>query len=356
MKIRMTGVCLTLVASFTMSAFVMAQDATQERVTPRFVVLPPKPLAPNAKLPATSLQTWNGMFTYNNHQYNYVMVGADPATNQAAQVTTYVIPVRMIVSGQTFDPLSGGSQSPLARTVLSPLFDHSTTYVQGGVNVGKTQYLDAYQRANFWSIVQNNPQSHLFLGGPSSKVTVLPTLSLTVPSGSGHLGSPFGYQVGEVDINYFDAQISNYMANTPSITPDKLPIFLVNNVYLTEGGCCIGGYHSANGPQTYMVADYDSHPGVFSQDVSALSHEIGEWVDDPLTNGQNNSPCGILENGDPLEGTGNYGSYPYVLHGFTYNLQDLVFLRYFGAPATTSVNNWWSFQNYPFTSICQNGS
>ena len=27
---------------------------------------------------------------------------------------------------------------------------------------------------------------------------------------------------------------------------------------------------------------YIDHPGAFSQDVSALSHEIGEWMDDPL--------------------------------------------------------------------------
>ena len=78
--------------------------------------------------------------------------------------------------------------------------------------------------------------------------------------------------------------------------------------------------------------------------------------DDPLTNGGNGTPCGILEVGDPLEGTSNYGSTHYTLHGFTYNLQDEVFIGYFGAPLSTSVNSWWSFQNYPFTQICQNGS
>jgi hypothetical protein len=79
-------------------------------------------------------------------------------------------------------------------------------------------------------------------------------------------------------------------------------------------------------------------------------------MDDPLTNGGNGSPCGILEVGDPLEGTTNFGTYPYELNNFTYHLQDLVFLRYFGGPANGSVNSWWSFQNYPFTQICQNGS
>ncbi len=359
MKIRMTGVCLTLIAGFTMSAFVVAQDATQQqKVTPRFVVLPPKTLAAGQRQPSGSLQTWQGMFNYNNRQYNYTMVGADPATNQSVTIPTYVIPVKMIIAGQTFDPSGGGTNSALGRTLTSPVFDHTTNYTQAGVNLGTTQYVDAFQRGNFWSIVQNNTNSHVFLGGPTARVSVLPALTLTVPAQDGFLGSPFGHQVGEVDINYFDAQISNYISTHSQITPAAFPIFIVNDVYLTEGGCCIGGYHSANGAQSYAMFDYDDHVGVFSQDVSALSHEVSEWMDDPLTNNPNGNqtPCGILEVGDPLEGTNNYGSFPYVLHGFTYNLQDEVFIGYFGAPLSTSVNSWYSLQNYPFTRICQNGS
>jgi len=361
MKTRSTRLgllmALTLLTVFCLSAFVLAQD-NNEKVTPRFVVIAPKPPAPGTASPASTLEEWNGSFTYNNHQYNYVMVGADPSTNQGALIPTIVIPVKIVLSdGTTFDPLKGGPFSALARTITSPIFDKTTNYTQGGVNLGSTQYIDAYQRGNFWSIVQNNMNSHLLLGGATARLTVLPTLTLNVPSGSGHLGHPFnGHPAGEVDINYFDGQISTYMTQQPQIQPNTIPMFIVNDVYLTEGGCCIGGYHSANGSQTYLMFDYVDFPGDFSQDVSALSHEVGEWADDPLTNGGNGSPCGILENGDPLENTKNYGGYPYMLNGFTYNLQDLVFLRYFGADPNGSVNSWWSFQNYPFTKICQNGS
>src|SRR6202007_1613708 len=69
----------------------------------------------------------------------------------------------------------------------------------------------------------------------------------------------------------------------------------------------------------------------------------------------NNTPCGILENGDPLENNPNYGAYRYVLHSFTYNLQDLVTLPYFGAPTSTSVNGWLSFQGESL-GVCSNGS
>jgi len=40
---------------------------------------------------------------------------------------------------------------------------------------------------------------------------------------------------------------------------------------------------------------------VFSQDTAALSHEIGEWMDDPFVD--NRVPCSdnsIMEIGDPL--------------------------------------------------------
>lgn len=225
--------------------------------------------------------------------------------------------------------------------------------------MGTTQYVDAFQRANFWSTVQNEPGYHVLLGGPTSRPQLLPELTLNVPAGSGHEGSPFGHVVAEVDINYFDAQLNTYMSQNNLINPTNLPIFMTSNTYLTSGGCCIGGYHSATGAQTYSNFEYITYAGDFSQDVSALSHEIGEWMDDPLTNNGgngNNTPCGILEVGDPLENTTNYGDYPYPLHNFTYHLQDLTFLRYFGGPASGSVNSWWTFQNYPFTRICQNGS
>ena len=349
----------TLVLSCLAPSLISAQDTSisSERAVPRFVVMPPKPAAPGSQLPASTLQTWNGSFTHNGTNFNFVMVGKDPSTGQGSIVTTFIIPVKIILStGQTFDPLGGGPLGPLASTITSPIFDSTTTYTQGGVDVGTTQYVDAYQRANFWSIVQNQPNYHVLLGGPTARVSVLPELTLNVPAASGHTGSPFGHQVAEVDINYFDNQINAYMSQHSQINPANFPIFETTNTYLTQGGCCIGGYHSATGQQTYSHFTYITFAGDFSQDVSALSHEVSEWMDDPLTNGGNRTPCGILENGDPLERTANFGDFPYQLHNFTYHLQDEVFLRYFGADPDTSVNSWWSFQNFPFTTICQNGS
>ena len=65
---------------------------------------------------------------------------------------------------------------------------------------------------------------------------------------------------------------------------------------------------------------------------------------------------GILENGDPLEGLANYGTFPVTSKGVTWHPQDLVFLKYFGQTPSTSVNDWWTFNNNPaVTSVCQFG-
>jgi hypothetical protein len=329
----------------------------------RFMTLPPR-LRSDVILAATvPLQTWNGSFSYSGRTYTYNMVGSAPSANTSSTVPVYIIPVKIVItrrrSTTSFDPshiLSNGN-TVVQNTVESPLFDKTTTYTQGGVDVGTTQYIDAFQRANFWGTVKTHTNSHLLLGGP----TVTAEQTLSPPSSYGTTGSPFGFTAGLVDINWFDAQLPSLISKL-GITPNAFAIFLTYDVYLTQnGGCCIGGYHGSEGstsaPQAYSEATYVDHAGAFSQDVSALSHEIGEWADDPLVvnfNG-NNTPCGILENGDPLEGNANYGGYRYVLHGFTYNLQDLVTLPYFGAPTSTSVNGWLSFQGESL-SVCSNGS
>ncbi len=353
---------IALLLGFAGSAVAQDDNQVQEAPRARYVVLPAH-LHPGIAPPPASLQSWNGSFTYNGTNYTYNMVGAAPSTNTTATIPVYIIPVKIVItsltgSKTTFDPshvLSNGN-SVTTNTLDSPIFDSTTTYTQGGVDVGTTQYEDAFQRANFWGTVKNNTNSHILLSP-----TVLAEQTLSPSRIYGKTGSPFGFTAGEVNINWFDAQLPTIISNL-GIQPNAFPIFLTYDVYLTESGsCCIGGYHSSEGstsnPQSYAEATYVDHVGAFSQDVSALSHEVGEWIDDPLTvnpNG-NNTPCGILEVGDPLENNANYGAYHYVLHGFTYNLQDLVTLPYFGAPPSTSVNDFFTFQGESL-SVCQNGS
>jgi hypothetical protein len=323
---------------------------------PRFVTLPNHAwLAPHN--PASTLTQWNGSFTdLTNRNVTFTMVGTNPSSsNTATTVSVMLVPIKMVYGSRngnrTFDPVTHtvqNGQTVVQNTVNSPLFVSGIDFVQGGTDLGTTQYEDAFQRGNFWSSVSTNTGYHVLLGTP----TVLPEQTITVSRLQGKvIANPFGSGVvGTMGINAFDSQLQTFIRNLTQINPGVLPVFLTYNIYLTQNGCCIGGYHSSNGSQpggqTYSYSTYVDSPGSFAQDVSALSHELGEWLDDPFVDNRVNcTDNSILEVGDPLENNPNYGGFKYAFNSFTYNLQSLVFLGYFGAPRSTSVNSWLSFQN-----------
>jgi len=133
-----------------------------------------------------------------------------------------------------------------------------------------------------------------------------------------------------------------------------LPLFVAYNTFLTQAGrCCVLGYHSIRSSgQTYAFASYND-AGVFSvpiEDIHALSHELGEWLDDPFVNnatppwtgGQASGCQANLEVGDPVTGI----AFTVVLNDFTYHPEDLVFLAWFARQTpSTAVNGWYTFLN-----------
>src|SRR5581483_4982041 len=145
---------LTVLTCCCLSTLGSAQDTEANKPQPkgRYVTLPPR-LRYDVLTPAAALPTWNGSFTYQGTNYGYNMVGTAPSSNSSTTVTAYIIPIKVVITSRsgtktTFDPahvLSNGN-SVTTNTVTSPIFDSSTTYTQGGVNVGTTQYIDAYQR------------------------------------------------------------------------------------------------------------------------------------------------------------------------------------------------------------------
>ena len=341
-----------------------AASAAEPTAHPTFTVLPPHgwSLKKGQHFP-TALHTWNGSINYSGHTYNFTMVGDNPASNNTTTtVTAYIVPVTMKYtraiygsSHHTFNPSTDTQNGvSIVQNILnSPLFNN-VDWNWGGTDVGTEEYVDAYQRASFWQNVTTNTNYHVVLA-PS----VLPEMKIkpTKAQGGAVINNPFGGsgKIGEMNINSFDAYLQNYMRSNSQITPDTVVIFVTDNIYLTSGGCCIGGYHSANNNgQTYMTATYAYSNGafVFSNDISAFSHEIGEWYADPLIT--SNSPCGLLENGDPLEGLANYGDFNVTFNGVTWHPQALATLEYFGAPANFSVNNWLDNQHL-LSKVCQYG-
>lgn len=353
--------CFVLAALCLGTAF--AQQPYDPQARPLFRALPPHNYYPSAVPPASQLAQWTFSWksSFNNQTYNSVIVGANPASsNTTTTVTVGIIPIKMVYGSSngnmTFDPNKTGEFGSMSTTQMvnkSLIFQSLVDYNQGGTDLGTTQYEDAYMRGNYWGEgVKTNTNWHLIL-----KAQVEPEMTFTVPVADGNvIANPWsGIPTGTADINWFDSQLQSIMSKysctkvkEPCVSPNVLPLFITENVYLTEGGgCCIGGYHSANGPapggQTYSYSTsiQQASVEVFSQDVGALAHELGEWIMDAFTT--NGSPCpsnGILEVGDPLETGPDFGDFPYTVNGFTYHPQDLVFITWFGAPAATSLDVW----------------
>jgi hypothetical protein len=356
MKKSLTTLALLATASMLPLAVQTASAATSSP-QPMFVVLPEHGTGKHFAHTPTALQTWTGTFTYNKVKHTYTMVGTSPfTTNTTTTITVDVIPVKMVYGSQngnmTFDPMvdQQNGVSIIQNLLNSPLLN-SLDWKWGATDVGSTQYIDAWQRGAFWGEVKTNTAYHVVLAP-----TTLSEVSHTVQPGNGSvMNNPFGSGVvGTENIGVFDTAIQGWIAGFSQVNPSTFPLFVTDNIYLTSGGCCIGGYHSAeaNG-QTYGYSTYVTSPGAFSEDISALSHEVGEWYDDPATH--NRGYCGgLLEVGDPLEGKANYGTFPVTFGGVTWHPQALVFISYFGAPKKKSANSWLDNQHIE-TSVCQNG-
>ena len=304
----------------------------------------------------------------NGKKYRYQMVGQDPRVRLANPATTIVaniIPIVVKLSdGTTFDPTTkscGETVSPLNAALASPVFEN-TTFRSGGTNVGNTQYADAFQRASFWAYTKPsgiNPGYHVVLEPKVGK-----TISITVPAASGRLDTGPSCDAAEVTMAYAVSQglklLPSLAAKPWGVSPKTFPIFLLHNVEFdtklgTPGSV---GFHAAvpnpafhGAAQTVAVASYlDAAVSSRESDIAVLSHEIGEWMDDPLgtnptppwgNSGQVHGHCqSNLEVGDPLTGT----TFAVTRAGVTYHPQELAFFSWFYGPATsTGVNGSFSF-------------
>src|SRR5262249_4116240 len=158
--------------------------------------------------------------------------------------------------------------------------------------VGNTQYIDAFQRANFFSVVTTQPNYHTLLG-----VVTLPPVAITVPSASDgsqsgavfHFNNQCGTNTGTTNvpgdlgvmgITFWDAKAQAFIKSL-GLTQEVFPLFLFYNAVMSDGNplpnmhnCCILGYHNAVGSpvQTYGVGEFEGrHQTLFSHvaDIAA---------------------------------------------------------------------------------------
>ncbi len=264
---------------------------------------------------------FNGSFTFNGQVFPFTMVGSDPALgSKTSHVKTIVIPVSTHFPDQNVTLFKGSDTDKL---IDSPIFSRDHVVVGD-----KTQFTDSLQRNQFHNFVSTtSPNYHVLLNQPDVRHTIHLNLPFNTSNEVADLVVNVGttnLKLGIVDINFFAPWIENQVL-AMHLPTDTLPVFQFNDVVLNIGSidpknlnCCVLGFHDAFTPatrtnevHTFIYEDYSS-AGIFRggvADVSVMSHEASEWVNDPL--GNNPTPgwfnasgtCQTnLETGDFLEG------------------------------------------------------
>jgi hypothetical protein len=314
----------------------------------------------------TTVPEYTASVKVGTKSFTYTIVGKNPAikvSNPATIVNAEIVPLIMkFTNGQTWNPTKADSCDPgasaLARTQKSPVVV-SQSWKFGSTSIGTGQYIDAFQRAEFWKFAKPSGINPTF--GDSLSVKTLKAVTITVPlaqEASAAISCGNGF-LGAANINWLDPFLQNTVIpslKSQGVLTTTFPVFLLHNFVEfvgTTSQCCVLGYHNSfntsAGAQTYGLAMYDNS-GAFtgSSDISALSHEVGEWQNDPNTInptpswgniGQVTGCQANLEVGDPLSGT----TFADTLNGFTYHPQELAFFSWFYHQSPSlGVNGWFS--------------
>lgn len=305
---------------------------------------------------------------YSHYHWYYTIAGRQPEKGGRTVIDAPVVPVSIdlldwdksvrVVNGHKLHY----SVTPFVQPAMeSPVFENSD-YTSSDV---PTQFTDGIQRAEFYNVMGTGWHTLL---RPSVKTE----RTMAIPRGSYRFalhndGSCCAYVM--VDMRVFSKL---FFAANPSdvhspvgaaehageITTKSISTFLFPNTYLYPNGdtnlCCVLGFHSydsepgnaKNGfrEKRYVLA-FASYvnSGLFGtdfQDVTALSHEITEAVNDPFVGSDGihgvtpwwyslNGHCqDDLETGDVIEGLPN-ATVAIRSHNRTYHLQNEALLQWF---------------------------
>ena len=348
-----------------------------------------------------TLPTWtfNLLSPRDGNQYSGTLVGHSPFRDpQTDRIRTYLIPlvirthrIGIAFAPRTFhlitvagdvvsDPtapdntcLAPPNNVPVDLIRQSPLFQPAR-FVVAGTDVGTTQYVDAFQRANFWNALGADKDAYHLLLDP---VVITDPVVIDVPSNEGVTitdaslyAKLFGLHVCTPITRVNGSWLDGYLTNTvlpalakQGVGPDSIPIFITYNAYfksfdVTYPGLSYDGYHAFTGHpsgfslQAYIVSAVESF-GLFQAPpdgiTEVLSHELGEWANDPYPStptppwgntGQVVACQSNLEVGDPL----SFTTLPLVPmpNGHAYDLQELAFFSWFYGGPSLGAGGWYS--------------
>ena len=244
---------------------------------------------------------WVSSFSYGGQMYGSNMVGTDPAAGSATTVVPVtIVPLRLTFArdGSIMD--FPGMADELAASSLFTPFPFLS---------GTTQFLDAYRRADFWQeVTTTSPDYHTLLGGP----TIAPVQRWTVPTAKGltFVDAGTNRRFAIADGDWLSHQLDQTIGSL-QIDPRSLVVFLAYNTEFTYAGttpdgcftstgCSLfAGIHAATtsgnpnlgtvpprSVNTYAYAMFedlgDLVPAALNEHLIPVSHELLEWLDDPI--------------------------------------------------------------------------
>ncbi len=311
-------------------------------------------LSPDARAALTqgrifSVPHFSGSFESQGKAYPFAMVGVKPQSNSTTQIPVQIIPISLFFEefvDENGAPIVLDPGAIVPRVQASPNF-HDAQYA-----TGTTQFADAVQRAQFNAIAGKD--WHTLLGAPQ----ILKPLRIAVPRGDARVyrNPSTGVVYAIVDTDFFLSQL-NTVIQMANLSPDALAIALTSNVFLAPQKdikkCCVLGFHTSFDVgemtqirfiQTFIWASWVDQGilGSTLADVTPMSHEISEWMNNPFGSNAvpawqvpNSTGCqSNLETGDPLALMPNAG-YPVLIDGYTYHPQNQVLMQWFQRGATS---------------------
>jgi hypothetical protein len=278
-----------------------------------------------------SVPHFTGSFAWQGNAFPYVMVGNNPQTGGTTEVPTEIIPISLFFEEYVDED---GSPLVLDPAAVLPRVQASPNFRSANYQTGFTQFADAVQRAEFFSSAHQD--WHTLLGKPQ----LLQPVRIDVPRGAAKVfhnrGTGVTYAV--VDSSFFISQLNTIIQLAP---------------HSEVARCCVLGFHTSfdvgeltqvKFVQTFIWASWID-PGILGAnlaDVTPMSHEISEWMNNPFGGNlvpawQHPSGAGCqnnLETADPLASLPNAG-FPVTIDGFTYHPHNQVMMQWFQRSATS---------------------
>jgi hypothetical protein len=408
---------LRFTVSFIVFAFIFAADFTPaalgqstDQIAPTlstakrgFTAFPPRgrssSILPNAaagspkQIQFDSIRTFDGAFQaqgfgpqgHPHYHWFYMIAGGRPEDGGTTVIDAPIVPISLDLLDwdKSVRVVKGHKLHYSVKPYITPVFDspvfQNSEYTSSDI---PTQFADAVQRASFYGVMAQDWHTWL-------RPSVKRERTMAIPLGAYRFalhkdGTCCAFVL--VDISVFSKLLF-----PPSATDERTPVgaaehagdittrsmatFLFPNTYLYAKGdpslCCVLGFHTydfepgdaKNGfrERRYVLtfASWISG-GLFGpefQDVTAISHELSEAMNDPFVTSDGihgvtpwwyslNGHCqDDLEVGDAIEGL-TEATFPIKMHGRTYHPQNEALLPWFEFQSpSTAIGAAYSYPN-----------